>query len=143
MLTRSRLESLLANFPHLTIGLVGDLFLDRYLDIEPGVKEISIETDLEAYQIATVRNSPGPHHWPLSRAPGRPTCAALQSQATCDGVQPPAAGDGRAGGVHARRGPVGRRACPRDICGGVDLRRLKPGERNSPHALAGRRTDRL
>lgn len=59
MLTRSRLESLLSNFPNLTIGLVGDLFLDRYLDIEPGVEEISIETDLEAYQIASVRNSPG------------------------------------------------------------------------------------
>ena len=59
MLARSRLESLLAHFPSLTIGLVGDLFLDRYLDIEPGVKEMSIETDREAYQIASVRNSPG------------------------------------------------------------------------------------
>ncbi|MCA9144637.1 MAG: carbohydrate kinase [Planctomycetales bacterium] len=59
MLSQSRLESLLAHFPNLTIGLVGDLFLDRYLDIEPGVEEISIETDLEAYQVATVRNSPG------------------------------------------------------------------------------------
>ncbi|MEO8498980.1 MAG: PfkB family carbohydrate kinase, partial [Planctomycetota bacterium] len=59
MLSRSRLESLLSHFPNLTIGLVGDLFLDRYLDIEPGVAEISIETDLEAYQIASVRNSPG------------------------------------------------------------------------------------
>lgn len=59
MLSRSRLESLLAHFPKLTIGLVGDLFLDRYLDVEPGIEEISIETDLEAYQIANVRNSPG------------------------------------------------------------------------------------
>ncbi len=59
MLERSRLQSLLNNFPNLTIGLVGDLFLDRYLDIEPGVEETSIETDLEAYQIACVRNSPG------------------------------------------------------------------------------------
>lgn len=59
MLSRSRLESLLAQFQKLKIGLVGDLFLDRYLDIEPGVEEISIETDLEAYQISSVRNSPG------------------------------------------------------------------------------------
>ncbi|MBC8356923.1 MAG: carbohydrate kinase [Planctomycetes bacterium] len=59
MLSRSRLESILSHFPKLTIGLIGDLFLDRYLDIEPGVEEISIETDLEAYQIASVRNSPG------------------------------------------------------------------------------------
>src|SRR6185436_9408305 len=39
--------------------LVGDLFLDRYLDIAPGICEMSIETGLEAYQIPQVRNSPG------------------------------------------------------------------------------------
>jgi len=59
MLSRSRLESLLAHFPKLTIGLVGDLFLDRYLDIEPGVEEWSIETGLESFQVAHVRNYPG------------------------------------------------------------------------------------
>jgi rfaE bifunctional protein kinase chain/domain len=59
MLTRERLQQLLGHFPRLTIGLVGDLFLDRYLDIEPGVREMSIETGLEAYQVARVRNSPG------------------------------------------------------------------------------------
>lgn len=59
MLSLSRLEQLLGSFPRLTIGLVGDLFLDRYLEIEPGVEEPSIETGLEAYQIARVRNSPG------------------------------------------------------------------------------------
>lgn len=59
MLSRARLEQLLANFPKLTIGLVGDLFLDRYLDIESGIEEMSIETGLEAYQIASVRNYPG------------------------------------------------------------------------------------
>lgn len=59
MLTRTRLESLLAAFPRLTIGLLGDLFLDRYLEIEPGITEISIETGLEAYQIPRIRNSPG------------------------------------------------------------------------------------
>lgn len=59
MLTLPRLQSLLAAFPGLTIGLVGDLFLDRYLDIEPGVRELSIETDLEAYQVTRIRNYPG------------------------------------------------------------------------------------
>lgn len=59
MLTRDRLDTLLETFPRLTVGLVGDLFLDRYLMIEPGVEEISIETGLEAYQIQTVRNFPG------------------------------------------------------------------------------------
>jgi rfaE bifunctional protein kinase chain/domain len=58
-MTPDRLQSLLSTFPRLTIGLIGDLFLDRYLDIEPGVKELSIETDLEAYQVTRVRNYPG------------------------------------------------------------------------------------
>lgn len=58
-MTPERLQSLLSTFPRLTIGLVGDLFLDRYLDIEPGVTEMSIETGLEAYQVTRVRNYPG------------------------------------------------------------------------------------
>ena len=59
MLSLARLESILDSLPRLTIGLVGDLFLDRYLDIEPGICEMSIETGLEAYQIPQIRNSPG------------------------------------------------------------------------------------
>ena len=43
----------------LKIGLIGDLFLDRYLELVPGHHELSIETGLEAYQIFRVRNSPG------------------------------------------------------------------------------------
>src|SRR4051812_9644889 len=58
MLARSRLEHFLNAFPRLTIGLVGDLFLDRYLELLPG-QELSIETGLEAYQIAATRNAPG------------------------------------------------------------------------------------
>jgi bifunctional ADP-heptose synthase (sugar kinase/adenylyltransferase) len=59
LITLARLESLLATLPKLTIGLVGDLFLDRYLEVDSGMHEVSIETGLEAYQITRVRNSPG------------------------------------------------------------------------------------
>ena len=59
MITFDRLEHVLATLPRLTIGLVGDLFLDRYLELVPGASELSIETGLEAYQIEHVRNSPG------------------------------------------------------------------------------------
>ncbi|MDZ4782868.1 MAG: PfkB family carbohydrate kinase [Planctomycetia bacterium] len=59
MIALERLAELVAAFPRLTIGLVGDLFLDRYLHLEPGWHELSIETGLEAYQITSVRNSPG------------------------------------------------------------------------------------
>ncbi|HJS06421.1 MAG TPA: PfkB family carbohydrate kinase [Pirellulales bacterium] len=59
MITIDRLESVLRTAPRLTIGLVGDLFLDRYLELVPGAREMSIETGLEAYQVQRVRNSPG------------------------------------------------------------------------------------
>ena len=59
MLSLERLDSILRTLPRLTIGLVGDLFLDRYLHCASGSHELSIETGLEAYQIDHVRNSPG------------------------------------------------------------------------------------
>jgi bifunctional ADP-heptose synthase (sugar kinase/adenylyltransferase)/Uma2 family endonuclease len=59
MLSLDRLESTLRTLPRLTIGLVGDLFLDRYLELVPGASELSIETGLEAYQVERVRNAPG------------------------------------------------------------------------------------
>ena len=59
MLSHERLQSILHTLPRLTIGLVGDLFLDRYLELVPDSREMSIETGLEAYQVERVRNSPG------------------------------------------------------------------------------------
>lgn len=59
MIELERLQALLSAFRGLTIGLFGDLFLDRYLDIDPDLHELSVETGLEAYQISQVRNSPG------------------------------------------------------------------------------------
>ena len=55
----ARLQQVIDRCAQLTIGLVGDLFLDRYLDIDPLAREISVETDLETYQISSVRNFPG------------------------------------------------------------------------------------
>ena len=55
----ARLQELLDQFPQLTVGLLGDLFLDRYLEFDPAVSEMSIETGLEAFQVEQVRNSPG------------------------------------------------------------------------------------
>ncbi|WP_425615102.1 bifunctional heptose 7-phosphate kinase/heptose 1-phosphate adenyltransferase [Anatilimnocola sp. NA78] len=58
MLTAERLDAILSTLPRLTIGLVGDLFLDRYLQLSPH-GETSIETGLEAHQVMQVRNAPG------------------------------------------------------------------------------------
>jgi rfaE bifunctional protein kinase chain/domain len=59
VISLSRLDELLARFPDQTIGLIGDLFLDRYLHLAAGVHETSLETSLEAFQIDQVRNVPG------------------------------------------------------------------------------------
>jgi rfaE bifunctional protein kinase chain/domain len=59
MLTEEQREQVLIRAPHLSIGVVGDLFLDRYLDLDATLTEPSIETGLDAYQIFRVRSLPG------------------------------------------------------------------------------------
>src|SRR6516165_8142773 len=59
MLTQASLQRILEAIPRLTLGVVGDLFLDRYLDIDPALTEPSLETGLDAYQVIRVRPSPG------------------------------------------------------------------------------------
>jgi bifunctional ADP-heptose synthase (sugar kinase/adenylyltransferase) len=59
ILTSQRLEEILTRLPGLRIGVFGDLFLDRYLDIDAGLTEPSIETGLDAYQVVGVRSYPG------------------------------------------------------------------------------------
>src|SRR5262245_43109708 len=59
MLSDAILQQILNRLPHLTIGVVGDLFLDRYLDIDAALTEPSLETGLDAYQVARVRCHPG------------------------------------------------------------------------------------
>jgi bifunctional ADP-heptose synthase (sugar kinase/adenylyltransferase) len=59
MLSDALIERILTTIPQRTIGVVGDLFLDRYLDIDAALTEPSIETGLDAYQVAGVRSFPG------------------------------------------------------------------------------------
>jgi rfaE bifunctional protein kinase chain/domain len=59
MLTDAVAERVLNGIPSLTVGVLGDLFLDRYLDIDAALTEPSIETGLDAYQVVRVRSSPG------------------------------------------------------------------------------------
>ncbi|MFA0750557.1 MAG: hypothetical protein SLRJCFUN_000960 [Candidatus Fervidibacter sp.] len=59
MLTLKRLEELLANYPTVRIALVGDFFLDKYLDCDRRLSEVSLETGLEAFQVVRVRCYPG------------------------------------------------------------------------------------
>jgi rfaE bifunctional protein kinase chain/domain len=58
-MTASRLNEILSRFGDLTIAVVGDFFLDKYLEIDPALTEISLETGLEARQVVRVRCQPG------------------------------------------------------------------------------------
>jgi bifunctional ADP-heptose synthase (sugar kinase/adenylyltransferase) len=59
MLTTETIDRILDRLPTLTIGVLGDLFLDRYLDLDAALTEPSIETGLDAYQVVNVRSYPG------------------------------------------------------------------------------------
>ncbi len=59
LLSEEVVENILRRLPGLTIGVLGDLFLDRYLYLDAALTEASIETGLDAYQVTRVRSYPG------------------------------------------------------------------------------------
>lgn len=59
MLTAELIDQILTTIPKRTIGVLGDLFLDRYLEIDAALNEPSVETGLTAYQVTGVRSYPG------------------------------------------------------------------------------------
>ncbi|MBN1934801.1 MAG: carbohydrate kinase [Anaerolineae bacterium] len=58
-MNKTRLKTLLNRFSETHILVLGDFFLDLYLDLDRALSETSLETGLEAYQVAGVRSSPG------------------------------------------------------------------------------------
>jgi bifunctional ADP-heptose synthase (sugar kinase/adenylyltransferase) len=56
---RERLEELLAKFPSRRIAVIGDFFLDKYLEVDPRLAETSVETGKRANQVVDIRTSPG------------------------------------------------------------------------------------
>ena len=59
MITRRRLVALLEEIRHRRVALLGDLFLDWYLEVDGDRDEPSLETRLPAYQVTGMRASPG------------------------------------------------------------------------------------
>ncbi len=59
MIDETKLDQWLNSFPTLTLLVVGDFFLDKYLDLDRRLSETSLETGLEAYQVVKTRCSPG------------------------------------------------------------------------------------
>ncbi len=58
-MTSGRFQELAARYASLRIAIVGDFCLDRYLEIDPGRSETSIETGLEVRNVVNVRSQPG------------------------------------------------------------------------------------
>jgi rfaE bifunctional protein kinase chain/domain len=58
-MTPSQFNQIAASFPKLKIGLVGDICLDRYFEIDPALQETSIETNLPVHNVVRVRCQPG------------------------------------------------------------------------------------
>ncbi len=58
-LSQDRLAELLDRFSECRVAVVGDFFLDKYLEIDPGLDEPSLETGKTAYQVTAIRFSPG------------------------------------------------------------------------------------
>jgi bifunctional ADP-heptose synthase (sugar kinase/adenylyltransferase) len=56
---RERLEELLAKFPSRRVAVIGDFFLDKYLEVDPRLAETSVETGKRANQVVEIRMSPG------------------------------------------------------------------------------------
>lgn len=54
-----RLHALLDQFPQRRVAVLGDFFLDKYLEVDPNLAEPSLETGRTAHQVIRRRHSPG------------------------------------------------------------------------------------
>lgn len=59
MMRLERFQEITSRFAEARVAVVGDICLDRYFEIDPGLREVSIETNLPVYNITNVRCQPG------------------------------------------------------------------------------------
>jgi len=52
-------NAIVENYPDLSIAVLGDFCLDRYLEIDPSKQETSLETGLAVHNVVNVRAQPG------------------------------------------------------------------------------------
>lgn len=58
-MTPARFQTLTSRYGQLHIAVLGDFCLDRYLEIDPARREVSIETGLPVHNVVRVRAQPG------------------------------------------------------------------------------------
>src|SRR5271154_6920435 len=56
---QARFHLLTTRYRKLRIAVMGDFCLDRYLEIDPARKEVSLETGLPVHNVVRVRSQPG------------------------------------------------------------------------------------
>lgn len=54
-----RFDQITSGYGRLKVVVAGDYCLDRYLEIDPALEEVSLETSLPAHQVVNVRPQPG------------------------------------------------------------------------------------
>jgi rfaE bifunctional protein kinase chain/domain len=54
-----RFHAITSRYRDLTVAVAGDFCLDRYLEIDPTLREVSIETGLPVHNVSRVRAQPG------------------------------------------------------------------------------------
>jgi rfaE bifunctional protein kinase chain/domain len=55
----TRFQEITKRYSNLRLALLGDFCLDRYLEIDPARKEVSLETGLPVFNVTHVRSQPG------------------------------------------------------------------------------------
>ena len=58
-MTPSRFQEITGRYRDLSIAVLGDFCLDRYLEIDPAKREVSLETGLPVHNVVNVRAQPG------------------------------------------------------------------------------------
>lgn len=58
-MTPERFDAITRHYSRLRVAVVGDFCLDRYLEIDPARKEVSIETGLPVHNVVRIRSQPG------------------------------------------------------------------------------------
>ena len=54
-----RLEEIIRRFPDCRVAVLGDFFLDKYLDTDPELAQVSVESGKTAHQVVSIRTSAG------------------------------------------------------------------------------------
>jgi bifunctional ADP-heptose synthase (sugar kinase/adenylyltransferase) len=55
----ARLQEIVRRFPSCRVAVLGDFFLDKYLDTDPALAEVSVESGKTAHQVVSIRTSAG------------------------------------------------------------------------------------